>query len=157
MNDQTKSYRWDVANIGLWVLQILAAAAFLLAGVAKLFGQPMMVENFEKVGVGQWFRYVTGAIEVASAILLVIPRLSPIGAALLVCTMIGAALAQLLVLHGSAAPALVLGCFAALILWGRLATAKASFVSARAKCATERAHRALSLSGKGDTKRIHVS
>ena len=57
----------------------------------------MMVETFEKVGVGQWFRYVTGAIEVASAILLLIPRLTPVGAALLVCTMIGAVLAQLLV------------------------------------------------------------
>jgi hypothetical protein len=67
MNNQNKNYRWDVAKIGLWALQILTAAAFLLAGVAKLIGQPMMVETFEKVGVGQWFRYATGAIEVASA------------------------------------------------------------------------------------------
>ena len=49
----------------------------------------MMVETFEKVGVGQWFRYVTGAIEIGSAILLLIPRLAPVGAALLVCTMTG--------------------------------------------------------------------
>ena len=90
-----------------------------MAGVAKLIGQPMMVETFEKVGVGQWFRYVTGAIEIASAILLLIPRLTPVGAALLVCTMAGAVLAHLLVLDGSAVPALVLGCFAAIILWGR--------------------------------------
>jgi hypothetical protein len=100
----------------------------------------MMVEMFEKVGVGQWFRYVTGAIEVSSAILLIIPRLSPIGAALLVCTMIGAVLARLTVLDGSAVPPLVLGCFAALILWGRRATVKAWFASARAKCATAETH-----------------
>jgi putative oxidoreductase len=112
-------------NIGLWALQVPAAAAFLIAGFAKLTGQPMMVENFEKVGVGQWFRYLTGAIEIASAILLVIPRLTAVGAALLVCTMTGAVLAQVLALGGSPVPALVLGCFAALILWGRFQAVKA--------------------------------
>lgn len=125
MNSQIKSGRLAVArNVGLWALQVLTAAAFLAAGVAKLSGHPMMVENFDKIGVGQWFRYLTGALEVGSAILLVTPRLSPVGAALLVCTMVGAVLAQLFVLHDSAAPALVLGCFAALILWGRFATVK---------------------------------
>ena len=49
-------------------MQILTAAAFLMAGVATLSGYPMMVETFDKIDVGQWFRYVTGAIEVASAI-----------------------------------------------------------------------------------------
>ena len=126
MNSQVKFDRAPVArNVGLWVLQVLTAAAFLVAGFATLSGQPMMVETFEKVGVGQWFRYLTGAIEVASAILLLIPRLTPVGAALLVCAMTGAVLAHLLVLGGSAVPALVLGCFAALILWGRFATVKA--------------------------------
>jgi putative oxidoreductase len=45
----------------------------------------MMVETFDKIGIGQWFRYVTGGIEVASAVLLLSPRLTPVGAALLVC------------------------------------------------------------------------
>jgi putative oxidoreductase len=124
MNSQVKSPSM-ARNIGLWTLQVLTAAAFLAAGFAKLSGQPMMVENFEKVGVGQWFRYLTGAIEIVSAVLLIIPRLSPVGAALLVCTMTGAVLAHLLVVGGSAVPALVLGCLAALILWGRFATVKA--------------------------------
>jgi putative oxidoreductase len=140
MNSQVKSDRPSVArNVGLWVLQVLTAAAFLVAGFATLSGQPMMVETFEKVGAGHWFRYLTGAIEVASAILLLIPRLTPVGAALLVCTMTGAVLAHLLVLGGSAAPALVLGCFAALILWGRFATVKAWFggPSVRAESAAE--------------------
>jgi putative oxidoreductase len=43
-------------NMALWALQILTAAAFLMAGFAKLSGQPTMVETFDKVGIGQWFR-----------------------------------------------------------------------------------------------------
>jgi quercetin dioxygenase-like cupin family protein len=39
--------------------------------------------------------------------------------------MVGAVLSHLLLIGGSPAPALVLGCFAALILWGRFATVKA--------------------------------
>jgi uncharacterized membrane protein YphA (DoxX/SURF4 family) len=111
-------------NVALWLLQILTAAAFLMAGYAKLSGQPPMAETFDKIGVGQWFRYVTGGIEVASAILLLIPRLTPVGAALLVCTMIGAVLTHLLIIGGSPVAALVLGCLAAIILWGRFGAVK---------------------------------
>src|ERR1700676_5492261 len=122
INDQRLS---RAKNVALWALQILTAAAFLMAGFGKLSGQPMMVETFDKVGIGQWFRYVTGGIEVASAILLLIPRLTPVGAALLVCTMTGAVLSHLVLIGGSPAPALVLSCFAAIILWGRFGTLKA--------------------------------
>lgn len=58
MQTQTIHQRSSKAkNIALWSLQVLIAAAFLMAGFAKLSGQPMMVEMFEKIGVGQWFRY----------------------------------------------------------------------------------------------------
>jgi putative oxidoreductase len=106
-------------NVALWALQILTAAAFFMAGFGALSGAPMMVETFDKIGIGQWFRYVTGAIEVTSAILLLIPRLTPVGAALLVCTMIGAVLTHLLLIGGAPLAALVLLCFAAIILGGR--------------------------------------
>jgi len=126
MNDNTNNHRLSKArNVALWSLQILTAAAFLMAGFGKLSGQPMMVETFDKIGIGQWFRYVTGGIEVASAILLLIPRLTPVGAALLVCTMTGAVLSHLMLIGGSPLPALVLACFAAIILWGRFGTLKA--------------------------------
>ena len=144
MNIQLKKDRSRVTHIALWVLQVLTAAAFLMAGLAKMSGQPMMVETFEKVGVGQWFRYVTGFIEIGSAILLLIPRLTPVGAALLVCTMTGAVLAHVLILGGSPVAALVLGCFAALILWGRFATVRAWFASARAARTPVEAHMTLS-------------
>lgn len=109
-------------NISLWALQILTAAAFLVAGFAKLSGQPMMVETFEKIGIGQSFRFVTGGIEVVLAVLLFIPSLTAVGAALLLCTMVGAVFAHLAIIGGSPVAALVLGCFAATILFGRFAT-----------------------------------
>ena len=39
------------------VLGFMAAAAFLSAGAAKLAGAEMMVQTFDGVGLGQWFRY----------------------------------------------------------------------------------------------------
>jgi putative oxidoreductase len=114
-----------VKTIAIWSLQILVAAAFLMSGFAKLSGQPMMVQMFEKIGVGQWFRYVTGTIELVSAILLLVPRVVPVGAALLVCTMGVAVLTHLVKLGGSPLPALVLGCLAAFILWLRFDGLKA--------------------------------
>jgi uncharacterized membrane protein YphA (DoxX/SURF4 family) len=112
-------------TIAVWSLQILLAAVFIMAGFAKLSGQPMMVENFEKIGIGRWFRYVTGGIELVSAILLLAPRLVPVGAALLVCTMCGAVLTHLVKLGGSPMPPLVLGCLVAAILWLRSGQLKA--------------------------------
>jgi putative oxidoreductase len=125
MSGTIQTARWSAKNVGLWILQVVTAVAFLAAGVAKLTGQPMMVETFEKVGVGQWFRYLTGGIEVVSAVMLLIPRLVPVGAALLAGTMAGAVLSHLLILGGSPVPAVVLGGLAGLILWGRFATVKA--------------------------------
>ncbi len=40
-------------NVVLWVLQILGAAMFLMAGGNKLAGNEQMVGMFEAIGVGQ--------------------------------------------------------------------------------------------------------
>jgi len=86
---------------GLWTLQILSAAMFLFAGGLKLAGVPLMVQEFGVIGLGQWFRYFTGTIEVVSAVLLLIPSLAAYGAAALFVTMIGAITAHLFVIGGS--------------------------------------------------------
>lgn len=91
--------------------------AFIAAGGAKLMGVEMMVGTFEAIGIGQWFRYVTGIIEVGAAVLLWVRGREAIGAGLLVATMIGAVLAHLVVLGPSAVPAIILGVLAAVILW----------------------------------------
>ncbi|SIO55908.1 DoxX-like family protein [Singulisphaera sp. GP187] len=107
------------ANVGLWILQVLLAAAFLGAGGAKLAGVEMMVEEFRKVGLGQWFRCLTGTLEVLAAVLLIVPRTSGLGALLLAPIMIGAVVAHLVVLKSSPAAPLVLLALAAVVAWGR--------------------------------------
>ena len=105
-------------NIPLWALQILTAVAFLMAGYGKLSGQPEMVEQFAKIGFGQWFRYVVGSIEVSAAIALLIPSAAVFGALLLIPTMIGA-IATNLFLGQSVIPPLVLLLVASAVAWVR--------------------------------------
>ncbi len=102
---------------GGWVLKIIAALIFLAAGLSKLAGAGQMVLVFDQIGVGQWFRYITGAIEVIGAVLLFIPGRAIYGAGLLVCTMIGAILTHLFLIGGSFLPALVLLVLCAIIAW----------------------------------------
>ncbi len=106
-------------NVGLWVLQIVAAAMFLMAGSMKLADAAPMVALFNTIRVGQWFRYVTGGIEVVSAVLLLVPGLAAFGAALLVCTMIGAIYTHLAIVHTNPAIPVLLLIAVAVILWGR--------------------------------------
>ena len=106
-------------HIALWVLQVLLAAAFLAAGGAKLLGLQRLVAVFDGVGIGQWFRFVTGGIEVVSAVLLLVPSLCGFGAALLVPTMVGAVLTHLFLIGGSPVAALVLLLLCATVAWNR--------------------------------------
>jgi uncharacterized membrane protein YphA (DoxX/SURF4 family) len=49
-----------------------------------------MVEMFAKLGAGQWFRYLTGALEVIGGVALLVPRAAFYGAVLLAAVMVGA-------------------------------------------------------------------
>src|ERR1700761_9646344 len=106
-------------RIGTWVLQGFVAAAFFAAGSAKLAGADYMVELFNEIGVGQWFRYLPGAVEVAGALALVAPGLIWLGGLGLGTTMIFAVLTHVFVLHTSPVPAIVLGSLNALIVYLR--------------------------------------
>jgi putative oxidoreductase len=106
-------------RIGAWTVQGILAAAFLAAGSAKLAGVPFMVELFDQIGIGQWFRIVTGVVEVAGAIALVVPSLASVGALWLGFTMVCAVATHLFILHTSPVPAIVLGLLNALIVYLR--------------------------------------
>lgn len=101
-------------------LQILLALIFLAAGAAKLTGAPMMVEGFGALGLGQWFRYFTGAIEVSGAVALLVPALAGYSAAVMSCVMVGAIIAHATRMPGSAVPAMVLLVLCGLVAWHRL-------------------------------------
>ncbi len=73
--------------------------------------------EFDAIGVGQWLRYLTGIIEVGSAILLFVPGKQVFGAGLLICTMTGATPAHLFLLGPSAVPAIILGLISAVIFY----------------------------------------
>ncbi len=86
-------------RIVIRAVKVLFAVVFLAAGIAKLVGVPMLVAEFDTIGFGQWFRYVTGGIEIIGAMLLLWPAKSTLGALLLTCVSVGAFFAQVLVLH----------------------------------------------------------
>ena len=95
-------------RITLWILSGLVALVFIAAGGAKLAGAAAMVELFAKVGLGQWFRYFTGLLEVAAGIGLLISRYAFYAAALLAMVMAGAFIAHVTVLGSSPAAPVVL-------------------------------------------------
>ena len=73
-----------------WLPRIAVAVAFLGFGYQKFEGDPMWVRVFDRIGFGQWFRYLTGATQIGGAVLVLIPRTFLIGIGVLSCTMIGA-------------------------------------------------------------------
>ena len=115
-------HKYSPATIALWIAQIFAAGMFLLAGGSKLAGAPAMVQLFDGIGIGQWFRYVTGTIEVVSAVLLLMPSLAFFGALALTATMVGAVFTHLFIVGGNPAPAIVLLATAAVIAWAKRST-----------------------------------
>ena len=106
-------------RLGAWVLQGVVATAFFAAGAAKLAGAAYMVQLFDQIGVGQWFRYATGIIEVTGALALIYPGLASIGGLWLAGTMAFAVLTHLFVLHTNPVPAVVIGLLNALIVYLR--------------------------------------
>jgi uncharacterized membrane protein YphA (DoxX/SURF4 family) len=111
--------RRRVLLVALWLTQIALAAMFVFAGGLKLTGAPEMVRLFDAIGIGQWFRYLTGSIEVVSGVALLVPAWAAFGALLLIPTMVGAVFTHLFIAGGSAVPATVLLTGSLAIAWAR--------------------------------------
>jgi uncharacterized membrane protein YphA (DoxX/SURF4 family) len=86
----TPTARRRVANVALWVLQVLTAAIFVTAAVAKLSSEPQSVAGFNEMGLGDAGRYVIGGLELAGAVALLIPILSGLAGLAFVALMVGA-------------------------------------------------------------------
>ena len=80
--------------LGDWILRGAIAVFFVVAGADKFPSKPdsEWVRMFQQIGIGQWFRYFTGGVEVLGGVLVLIPWTVPTGLALLACAMAGAVL-----------------------------------------------------------------
>ena len=108
-----------IVNVVLWVLQIGAAGMFLMVGFLKLSGNAQLVGLFQAIGLGQWFRYLTGTLEVAGAFLLLIPRTSGLAALMLAGVMVGAVVTHVFIVGGSPLGAIILLVITGVVAWGR--------------------------------------
>ena len=115
-HDMTK--RPDVLGV---VLRLCLALAFGLFGYEKVWGSDW-VPIFRAIGLGDWFRYATGALQLLGAIALLVPGSARAGAGLIALTMVGAIGVHLFVLPtgigGAVIPAVFLG-FAIAAGWRR--------------------------------------
>lgn len=99
MSDSARALR-TLGSIVLWALRVGLAAYFVYSGYL-LFGDGL-VGKFDKIGMGQWLRYLTGALEIAGAIGLVIPGLGGLAALGLFGVMVGAVSTELFLLGDTA-------------------------------------------------------
>jgi len=72
-----------------WLPRLAVAIAFVAIGSSK-FRDPLWVRLFDRIGFGQWFRYLTGAMQIAGGLLTLVPRLSLVGIGIVAATMAGA-------------------------------------------------------------------
>jgi putative oxidoreductase len=82
-----------------WGLRVGLFGLFMLSATQKLINDPQFISEFVKVGLGDWFRYVTAGLEVMGAFAMLYPRTTTKGAYLLLLVTLGAFIAQITVLH----------------------------------------------------------
>jgi putative oxidoreductase len=104
-------------TVSIWVLRVVLGVTFLAIGAAKLTGAAQTVQLFAAIGWGQWFRYLTGLLDVAGAALLFAPRWTCYGALLLTCTVGSATMFYLVLLRHNPAAPLALTLLAATLAW----------------------------------------
>jgi uncharacterized membrane protein YphA (DoxX/SURF4 family) len=86
-----------IAELGLGLL-------FVVAGLVKLSGMPLMVQLFASLGFGQWLRYVTALVELSGGALLIAGRMEYLAALALAVIMVGATAASMIVFDRSPIP-----------------------------------------------------
>ncbi len=82
--------------VGDWALRGFIGLVFVMVGWDKFDSGSMWPAYFQQLGVGQWFRYFTGVVEMLGGLLVLVPRTVTAGLALLAVTMLGAAVCNAL-------------------------------------------------------------
>jgi len=117
-------------NILLWIIQILLALLFLMAGVTKFIMSYADMTKEAPVVLPYWLILFIGVCEILGAIGLVVPwatgirpGLTPLAAALLIIIMIGAVVTSLPAGVSMGVFPAVVGLLLAFVAWGRRSAA----------------------------------
>ncbi len=86
----------DIIKRATILLPLGLSFFFLYTGWTKIVGMEFQIRNFLNLGLPLWFMYVTGFIEMAGGLLLVVPTRRFYGAVILSGTMGGAILTQII-------------------------------------------------------------
>lgn len=90
-----------------WVLRLAVCGVFVGVGATKFESHSMWVTIFDRIGFGDWFRYLTGALQIAGGLLFLIPKATYAAAVLAGGTMAGAIAAHLFIL-GTGVPGAII-------------------------------------------------
>ena len=78
-----------VKEAALWIVSLFLVSIFIRQGMAKFSETSGWATAFRLWGYPAWFRMLIGTMEVSAAILLLLPRVAAIGAALIIVVMLG--------------------------------------------------------------------
>ena len=110
---------WPIRLGWVRIAELALGMLFVVAGVVKLSGMPLMVELFASLGFGQWLRYVTALVELAGGALLIAGHLEYLAAMALAAIMVGATTASIIVFDRSPIPPALTFIALAALAWKR--------------------------------------
>jgi putative oxidoreductase len=105
--------RMRLKRVAVWIVVLLLAVEFTLAGASKLLPSSGWSRMFADWGFPSWFRLLIGATEVTCALALLVPRARLWACGVLLAIMAGAAATHLL--HGEPRRVILNAALAALL------------------------------------------
>lgn len=107
-------------TVVVWIVSVLLAAVFATTGISKLIGNdPIGLQAAAMRGFPQWIRIVVGLVELAGAVMLLIPRVAGGAAAMLALLMIPATITQWISGEPGVAVPIVLLVLLLIVAWRR--------------------------------------
>ncbi len=97
-------------------MRVAAALVFGCIGASKFSADSGWIRIFGRIGLGQWFRFLTGALQIVGAVLVLIRWTFAWGILVLAGTMVGA-MATRVLLRGAPLNAVVPGAILAALLF----------------------------------------
>jgi putative oxidoreductase len=121
--------------LAAWLPRVAVALIFLSVGSEKFGSHGPWIRIFARIGLGDWFRYLTAVMQVGGALLLLVPPLVTLGAVVLGSTMVGAIVTNVFILNTGLAAIIPSALLAAVVFVGVRARSDRSAVSSSASSA----------------------